>query len=206
MDPESARYIFKDFELSAKITMIPLDLTHQVRATKDVQDLLLYGKSRDKSATPSTLRTMLLELLLFFAKTYAEVFEITDGPPLHDPLAVAAIFDDGTLGHELPFCDFDKNNALLALQHGQVSRATDIRRERFEVWVVADGTHEEALAGTAETGRTLVHLLEKGEAGVRIPRMVNVEKFWNVLEECIERADTKNALTINAAITSGALK
>ena len=35
----------------------------------------------------------------FFAGTYAEVFSITAGPPLHDPLAVAAaiypeIFDD----------------------------------------------------------------------------------------------------------------
>jgi uridine nucleosidase len=44
---------------------------------------------------------MFYELLMFFATTYRDVFKLTEGPPLHDPLAVALILptsiaiDDG---------------------------------------------------------------------------------------------------------------
>lgn len=67
--------------------MLPLDVTHLVLARQDVQELLLYGPERgslDNSKTDSvdetqqrkgktTLRTMLVELLMFFAKTYKYV-------------------------------------------------------------------------------------------------------------------------------------
>lgn len=193
VDPESAHYLLRYWELAAKTTLIPLDVTHQVLATKDIQDLILYGKSRDKRNTPSKLRTMLVELLLFFAKTYAEVFELTEGPPLHDPLAVAAILD-GIIEHQIPFYDFDRQAAAQALYYDEEPRM----KERFDVSVVVDGTHEEALAGKTETGRTVVSLLEKGEAGVKIPRGLNVPKFWEVIEQCIERADAKNASSSKA--------
>lgn len=64
--------------------MAPLDVTHLVLARQDVQELLLYGSERaglDNTKTDSVdetrqrkgktiLRTMLVELLMFFAKTY----------------------------------------------------------------------------------------------------------------------------------------
>lgn len=65
--------------------------------------------------------------------------------------------------------------------------------ERFEVRVVTDGTTEEALAGTAETGRTVARLLEPGAEGVRIPRGLDIPMFWRVIEECCTRADAANA-------------
>jgi uridine nucleosidase len=34
--------------------------------------------------------------------------------------------------------------------------------------------------------------LGRGEEGVRIPRGVDVEEFWKVIGECIERADEAN--------------
>lgn len=84
IDPEAAAFIFDNKALAAKTTMAPLDLTHLVLARQDVQELLLYGPERghlDNNKTNSvdetqqrkgktTLRTMLVELLMFFAKTY----------------------------------------------------------------------------------------------------------------------------------------
>lgn len=63
---------------------MPLDTTHLVLARQDVQELLLYGADRvslnDAKTEPvatteprigkTVLRTMLVELLMFFAKTY----------------------------------------------------------------------------------------------------------------------------------------
>jgi len=102
VDPEAADSLFQHPILKKKITLIPLDVTHLVLATKGVQSLLLNGKN-GKGET--TLRVMLVELLTFFAKTYVEVFGITEGPPLHDPLAVAVVLD-GIVGVEIPFYDF----------------------------------------------------------------------------------------------------
>jgi uridine nucleosidase len=172
VDPEAASQLFSNPVLAPKTVMIPLDVTHQVLATEDVQKLLLYGNEGMEGKT--TLRIMLVELLLFFAKTYADVFGITEGPPLHDPLAVAVCLD-GIVGTEVPFYDFKEGG----------------RRERFLVSVVTDGTHEDALKG-AETGRTVVKLLPDGIEGVKIPRGLNVGHFWTVMEDCMERADKVN--------------
>lgn len=84
IDPEAAAFIFDTKKLAAKTTILPLDVTHLVLARQDVQELLLYGPERaslDRSKVESvettearkgktTLRTMLVELLMFFAKTY----------------------------------------------------------------------------------------------------------------------------------------
>jgi uridine nucleosidase len=107
------------------------------------------------------------------------VFNITAGPPLHDPVAVAAILT-GT-EHEIPFYDWDFKTA----------DGTTLK-ERFEVTIVTDGTYEDAKAG-AQTGRTRAKMLEPGADGVRIPRGVDIPAFWRVIEECIERADVVNA-------------
>ena len=64
--------------------------------------------------------------------------------------------------------------------------------ERFAVSVVTEGSFDEARAGAKETGRTVVRELPPGEEGVRIPRGVDTAKFWDVIEDCIERADEAN--------------
>ncbi len=93
----------------------------------------------------------------------------------------------GVAGHEIPFYDFDpRPNAAGAADK---NRRTG---ERYEVTVVTEGTHEEAHAG-AETGRTLIRLLEPGVEGVRVPRGLDIPLFWRVLEECCSRADEVNA-------------
>ena len=164
-DPEAAAAVFGNKELAAKTTLIPLDLTHQVLGSAEVQRVLLYGDS-EKGVEPSTLRRMLHDLLIFFAGTYEEVFGLVEGPPLHDPVAVAALLDN--FGCE---------------QLGFDDRAG----ERWEVNVVTDGQHSKNESVRGQLGRTVVTRVE-GE-GVRIPRGLNVKAFWRALEECVQRAE-----------------
>ncbi|KAI0600816.1 Inosine/uridine-preferring nucleoside hydrolase domain-containing protein [Biscogniauxia sp. FL1348] len=201
IDPEAAASIFDNPVLAAKTTLIPLDLTHLVLATAEVQDMLLYGpgggdhaagdageEGKDKKKEgKTTLRTMLVELLNFFAATYRDVFGITAGPPLHDPLAVAAVLT-GT-EHEIPFYDY-KYDATGAAPPPPPPPPE--QRERFAVQVVTEGTLAEALGG-AQTGRTVARLLPPGSEGVRIPRGLDIAAFWRVVEECCQRADEANA-------------
>jgi uridine nucleosidase len=192
VDPEAASQLFSNPVLASKTTLIPLDVTHLVLATPDVQRLLLWGKEGVKEGKgKSTLRRMLTELMTFFANTYADVFGITDGPPLHDPLAVAAVFD-GIVGVEIPFYDFESKGTGVEEGLGSGAGGKKGRRERYEVKIVTEGSHEDAQKG-AETGRTIVRLLPEGEEGVKIPRGLEVGRFWKVLEECLERADEINA-------------
>ncbi|PHH50329.1 Uridine nucleosidase [Ceratocystis fimbriata CBS 114723] len=198
VDPEAAASLFLNPVLAEKTTLIPLDLTHQVLATDEIQKTLLYGKESPAARVipgkgKTILRTMLVELLLFFAETYADIFGITDGPPLHDPLAVAIALigtDD-----EIPFYDYRPNDSSKT-------------PERFRVTVVTDGSYEDAKDGVAQTGRTIVEPLPSGVSGVRIPRGLDIEKFWAEIATCIDRADAANAQltpsTLNAAAAASA--
>lgn len=180
VDPEAAHEIFSNKALAAKTSVVPLDLSHQVLATEDVRDLLMYGKEGGEKTGKgkTTLRQMLVELLYFFAQTYAAQFGITAGPPLHDPLAVALVLA-GT--DEEMFFDWDSKKS-----------AQPKHDERFEVTVVTEGTFEEAKDGGKETGRTIAKILPPGSEGVRIPRSCDTAKFWAVIEDCMERADEVN--------------
>ncbi|OAA68644.1 uridine nucleosidase [Niveomyces insectorum RCEF 264] len=193
LDPEAAAAVFHNPRLAQKTTLIPLDVTHLVLATPAVQDLLLHGPAGSCDGAgadggsqltgKTVLRTMLVQLLNFFADTYKKVFGISSGPPLHDPLAVAAVLT-GT-AFEIPFYDYPIN--------GSADKSSSQQRERYEVRVVTSGTTAEALLGQEETGRTVVRLLAPGTGGVRIPRGLDVPLFWQVLEECCTRADEANA-------------
>lgn len=149
--------------------MIPLDLSHLVLGTKAVRQTQLYGADKVVDAseaanhTPSALRALFTQIMSFFAGTYAEVFSITEGPPLHDPLAVSAaiypeIYDD---------------------QGG----------ERFQVDIVTEGVHSMTQSEVGELGRTKVTKLPQGEGGCRIPRGVDLASFWNSIESAMQKAD-----------------
>ena len=74
VDPEAAAALFENPELARKLTMVPLDVTHQVLATADVQTLLLCGQDGQGGGKGKTkLRRMLVDLLMFFAETYRSV-------------------------------------------------------------------------------------------------------------------------------------
>jgi inosine-uridine nucleoside N-ribohydrolase len=73
--------LFSTPEVAEKLIMVPLDLTHSALLTKEIEKRIMSPK-------PSKFRQMWLDLGQFFAQTYADVFGITKGPPLHDVCAV----------------------------------------------------------------------------------------------------------------------
>lgn len=175
-DPDAAQALFSNQTLATKTTLIPLDLTHQFLATKDVQTGLLLGFGSKLAAEPtmeqvSRVRRLYYELINFFAKTYADVFGLTDGPPTHDPLAVAAAF---------------RPDAFYSNLEGE---AGEDQSERFKVEVVTEGEHDEAMEGTSQRGRTVVDVLGPGAEGIRIPRGLDARQIWSMIEACLGRAE-----------------
>lgn len=81
VDPEAARIVF---ESGAPLMMCGLDLTHQAKATPDII------KRFADLHTP--LGDFAVEMLEFFASTYRKMHGF-EGPPLHDPTAVAWVID-----------------------------------------------------------------------------------------------------------------
>lgn len=163
--------------LAAKTTLIPLDLTHQVIATEEVQQRFLHGFDSARQLSDMSqantkalsLRPMLHGLLTFFASTYASVFGLTSGPPLHDPVAVAVLL-------------FDQASEDLAFD--------DRGGEKWHVSVVTELQHSDNIHDRkGQVGRTVARKARKNEAGVRIPRSLNIQRFWDVIEECIQRAE-----------------
>ncbi|RDW93581.1 uncharacterized protein DSM5745_00903 [Aspergillus mulundensis] len=188
-DPEASQSIFSNEILAPKTFLMTLDLTHQVLASRDVQTRVLHGNG-DPSTPPTVLRQMLYELLLFFASTYETEFGITAGPPLHDPLAVAAIIS--TLNPEF------------ASKHPEQTLKFDDRNgERFAVTVVTDGLHGDDVALVGQLGRSVVC---SNPTGVCIPRGVDLEAFWAIIVDCIRRADELNASRAAARPVSAPLR
>lgn len=173
-DPEAAQLIFSNPVLAAKTTLAPLDLTHQVIATKEVRQRILDGKSDPHNGSGLTLRQMYHDLLVFYVKTYEEVFGLVEGSPVHDPVSVAVVlFDEGI--KDLAFYD----------------RGC----ERWDINVITDGAHEPIdyrnvrNVDHAQLGRTVAKEVATGGRGIRIPRGLNVGRFWDVVDECMQRAE-----------------
>lgn len=80
-DPEAAEIVFG---CGRPITMVPLEVTHQALATREVTDRL--------RAAQRPVATFASDLLVFFASTYHDVFGFP-AAPVHDPCAVAAVID-----------------------------------------------------------------------------------------------------------------
>jgi uridine nucleosidase len=147
--------------------LIPLDLTHQVLGDAEVLNLIRHGEQNHDQSSSNTVRELFYEIMTFFASTYDKQFGMSIGPPLHDPLAVAAVFTP-----EL----FD-----------------DLGGERFSVYVVREGDdsiedHTRHRKNIGQCGRTIARLLKKGEEGVRIPRTLNVEAFWLLINNALQNA------------------
>ena len=166
-DPESAKSIFSNRTLAAKTTLIPLDLTHQVLATRKLRQTLLTGTSFTRSSDAAIdMRQMFQDLLSFFAHTYSEVYGLTEGPPLHDPIAVAVLLE-AVMGPNMRF--FDGGG------------------ERWHVNIVTDGLHSRNEAERGQVGRTVVTKSDHG--GVRIPKSMHVQSFWDVIDRCLQVAE-----------------
>jgi len=119
------------------------------------------------------IRQLFHEILVFFAHTYEEVFGLTRGPPLHDPITVAVLLDGVCEGGL-----FDDRGG-----------------ERWRVKVVTDGQHSDLEDEQGRVGMTVVDKIVEGSGegasglGVRIPRGLDVERFWAIIEMCMRRAE-----------------
>ncbi|KAL1961342.1 hypothetical protein VTO42DRAFT_70 [Malbranchea cinnamomea] len=186
VDPEAAQSVLTSPVLAPKTTLVTVDLTHQVLATAKVQSLILQTEGQDAAAQatkPTVLRQILHALLLFFANTYDTVFGIDAGPPLHDPVAVAVLLSNINSNQKAPLLQFDDNDG-----------------ERFLVEVVTDGVHGTDPVLTGQLGRTLVKPVSDPKAGgVAIPRGVDVDTFWDMILDCLRRADECNAARLVAS-------
>ena len=80
VDPEAAREVF---ESGLPITMLGLDVTHQAGAGPE---------ERERLRSTGRVGGVVAGFLDFFAATYERSFGF-DSPPLHDPVAVAAVVE-----------------------------------------------------------------------------------------------------------------
>ena len=84
VDPEAAHEVF---ESGLPITMSGLDVTHQAHAGPD---------ERGRLRKAGRVGSVVAGFLDFFASTYDRTFGF-DSPPLHDPVAVAAVLEPDLL-------------------------------------------------------------------------------------------------------------
>lgn len=85
VDPEAAHIVFG---AGWPVTMVGLDVTHQALATEAVVE-----RFRALDSAPGRFA---VELLDFFAASYRDA-QGFDSPPVHDPVAVAAVIDPSIL-------------------------------------------------------------------------------------------------------------
>lgn len=99
VDPEAAREVF---ESGVPITMCGLDVTHAAGAGP---------KERERLRSIGETGPIVAGFLDFFAATYEKVFGF-DAPPLHDPVAVAAVLDPTVLTTRRMRVDVECEGAL----------------------------------------------------------------------------------------------
>jgi inosine-uridine nucleoside N-ribohydrolase len=99
VDPEAAREVF---ESGLPITMSGLDVTHQAGAGPE---------ERERLRATGRVGGVVADFLDFFAATYERTFGF-DSPPLHDPVAVAAVMEPDLLKTRLMRVDVECDSDL----------------------------------------------------------------------------------------------
>ena len=89
VDPEAAKIVM---DSSVPKTMVPLQVTHSAIITESVREAL-YAAAEDgeRNGASSHYRECIAGLLDFFRESYSSHFGFSDGPPLHDPCAIAYV-------------------------------------------------------------------------------------------------------------------
>lgn len=82
-DVIASEIVFSNEILKSKTIIVPLNITHKALVTPPIAKEI-RGNQQD----PPVVRQMLFELIEFFTRTYEKQFEFSQGPPLHDPLAI----------------------------------------------------------------------------------------------------------------------
>lgn len=91
-------------DVPLKKVMVPLNVTHTAILTRAIhRRLLAPASSPAEASTPlpaaiTPLRRMLSTLVSFFAESYESTFGFTKGPPIHDALTIAYVFNPQLFG------------------------------------------------------------------------------------------------------------
>lgn len=70
---------------------------------------------------------------------------------------------------------------------GPIMRFADNGGERWHVNIITDGLHSRHDEERGQVGRTVITKSDHG--GVRIPRSVNVQGFWTLINRCLEETE-----------------
>ncbi|EME30140.1 Inosine-uridine-preferring nucleoside hydrolase [Galdieria sulphuraria] len=103
-DPEAAHIVF---HCGVSLTMVPLDLTHQVLVTQDI-----LGRIH---ALNTPFAKNMAGLVEFFRNSYQKTFGFAS-PPLHDPCAVAYVLDASRFETQLIRVEVETGKGLCAGQ------------------------------------------------------------------------------------------
>jgi inosine/uridine nucleosidase len=130
VDPEAAEIVFTS---GVPLTMVGLNLTHQALATGDViERLRAMGSAASEAA---------IGWLGFFAETYRALYGF-EGPPVHDPCALAMVIDPSVVRYVDAFVAIETEGrwtrgATVVDLHGRLGRgpnarvAMELDRDRF---------------------------------------------------------------------------
>jgi len=168
-DPEAAQIVM---DAPIKKVMVPLNVTHTAIVTREVQRKILSVNSStsDENAllppADTPLRHMLSTLMSFFADAYESTFGFVHGPPVHDALAVAYVYDPGLFAARRFRVDVELNGA-----HTTGETVVDIwaYRDCDDTW-----------------GREGKNCL--------VTESINVAKFFDSFLDCIARCDAVSPL------------
>ena len=106
-DPEAAHIVFN---LPVKVVMVPLEVTHTALCTPTVINEI------SRRLNHTVFSRIVVSLMLYFAKTYKDVFGFHDGPPVHDPCAVAYVINPNLFETRLLRVDVVTGNHITAGQ------------------------------------------------------------------------------------------
>lgn len=157
-DPEAAKIVF---EAGWPVTMVGLDVTHKV--------LAVPGRMAQLQELGTDVAAFIAELVEFFGAAYMKERHYP-GPPMHDPLAVAAVANPDLLRTV---------RAPIHIEtHGEFSRGAtvvDLRR----TWGSQMGAGDPSALGIADDAdEQPLH---------RVAMDVDVEGFWNLLLDALRQ-------------------
>ncbi|KAF8630629.1 hypothetical protein AX15_002780 [Amanita polypyramis BW_CC] len=144
-----------------KKTMIPINVTHTVIATKSVQDRILGRSPSDPEGATSKLRHILSTLVGFFTESNKATFGFMDGPPLHDLLTIAYV---------------SRPDLFKSIRH------------RVDVELTGNHTVGETVVDIWNY-RTCDDSWGSNGKNCMVAQTVDVPAFFELLDECIVRCD-----------------
>ena len=164
-DPEAAQIVF---EAQWPVTMVGLDVTHKVLATPDRMEQL--------KKVNTDVSQFIAELVEFFGGSYMKERRYP-GPPMHDPLAVAAVADPQVLTTVRAPIQVETKGEFT---RGQT--VVDLRR----TWN-PDQAEDPSALGIADDYEADAH-------GVRhhVGIDVDADRFWDLLTSALTRIGTTN--------------